>query len=85
MMCFSGVAGNSLYHICALFISQGYMYLTCVRYKIKYYPIEIDCEIDNGKLVRQESFHNYISPRDNKSYKNALNGYKLRIGVRIRN
>lgn len=34
----------------------------------KYYPIEIDCEIDNGKLVRQESFYNYIKPRDDESY-----------------
>lgn len=33
----------------------------------KYYPIEIDCELDNGKLVRQESFHNYIKPRDDES------------------
>lgn len=38
----------------------------------KYYPIEIDCELDNGKLVRQESFHNYIKPRDDESYNKCI-------------
>lgn len=38
----------------------------------KYYSIEIDCELDNGKLVRQESFHNYIKPRDDESYNKCI-------------
>ena len=34
----------------------------------EYYPIEIDCEIENGKVLHMDVYRNFIIPRDARGY-----------------